>query len=261
MVVGSLSLGGLVGVALSGGFLYLEIGRYATPQVPATLFDERKELAAYTVGLFVGVPLAVTYLLFALWLSTAALLAALVFLLALVGGTELATWLLVRSRYWGSEPSRPFYVLGFRAGVGGIVALAIVAAYLGAPSITLLGTVEALVAAVAAVALQAGGGLLSLRRPASRGRPGGGPGPALVVGAIGYFLLGLGPLGGTTTALGGPLVALLGGALVYTRLRPILGEVPPPSAGGRSAEEPSPPRAYGRTTEPSPEPPRGPSRP
>src|SRR5208283_3550709 len=64
MVVPSLTLGGLVGVALSGGFVYWEVGRYSTPQVPQTLFDERKEVTGYTVGLFVGVPLAVAYILF-----------------------------------------------------------------------------------------------------------------------------------------------------------------------------------------------------
>ena len=59
-----LSLGALVGVGLSGGFVWWEVGRFAVPQVPVSLFDERRELIAYTAGLFVGVPLAVAFLLF-----------------------------------------------------------------------------------------------------------------------------------------------------------------------------------------------------
>ena len=50
MVVASLTLGAVVGVLLSGAFLYWEVGRYAEPQVPVTLFDERKELFAYTTA-------------------------------------------------------------------------------------------------------------------------------------------------------------------------------------------------------------------
>jgi hypothetical protein len=58
VVVASLSLGAVAGVLLSAGFIWVEVGRYATPQVPETLFDERREIFAYTAGLFIGVPLA-----------------------------------------------------------------------------------------------------------------------------------------------------------------------------------------------------------
>jgi hypothetical protein len=245
MVVAALSIGGVVGVALSGGFLYWEVGKYATPQVDVTRFDERKELAAYTVGLFAGVPYAVAYLMFALSLAEGAILGLALFLGLLLGGIEAGTWLLLRSRYWGAEPSRPFYALGFRAGVGGILALALVASYLESPSITVLGVVGVAIAAVAAVALQVAGGLLSPRQSRPTGGPGGGPVPGAVVGGVGFFLLALAPLGGPTTIVGAPLVALAGATLVYLRLRPLLAEIrmgpsPAPGAG--------PARPFGRTT-------------
>jgi hypothetical protein len=108
MVLPSLSIGAAVGVILSAGFVYVEVGRYATPQVPVTLFEERREIFAYTAGLFVGIPFAVVYLLYALAMVNGALPGALLFLGLLVGGTELAQWALLRSAYWGRTASSPF---------------------------------------------------------------------------------------------------------------------------------------------------------
>ncbi len=242
MVVASLSIGGVVGVALSGGFLYWEVGKYATPQVEVTRFDERKELAAYTVGLFAGVPYAVAYLMFAVSLAAGAILGIALFLGLLVGGIEAGTWLLLRSHYWGSDPSRPFYVFGFRAGAGGILALALVASYLAQPDVTLPGVLGVAIAAVAVVVLQVAGALLSPKR--TRPGPAGGPGPGAIVGAVGFFLLALAPLGGTTTVIGAPLVALAGSGLVYVRLRPLLAEVRPQATPAADA---SVDRPFGRT--------------
>jgi len=64
VVVASLSIGAVVGVLLSGGLVYYEVGRFATPQVEETRFNERRAIFAYTGGLFVGVPLAIFLLLF-----------------------------------------------------------------------------------------------------------------------------------------------------------------------------------------------------
>jgi hypothetical protein len=248
----SLSIGALVGVLLSGGFVYAEIGRFATPQVPETLFDERREVFAYTAGLFVGVPLAVAFLFFLTAMGNGAIPGALLFLAGLVGGTEVAQWALLRAHYWGTGESGPFYALGYRAGIGGIFALAIVGQYLAGPSITWDGVTFVLLESGAILALEVAGALLSLPPSASAGRSGGGMLPGAIFEAVGFFVLGIGALSGTGT-LGGEevayaaaLVALLGGVLVYRRLRPLLSVIPAPSTGG-----PPPPRsapaAYGRT--------------
>lgn len=241
-----LSLGALVGVGLSGGFVWWEVGRYATPQVPVTLFDERRELFAYTAGLFVGVPIALAFLLFVLSMGNGALLSALIFLLILVGSTELAQWALLRSRFWGKSESEPFYALGYRAAIGGIVALALVTQYFSGASSTVDGVVLVVLMSVAVVALEVAGALLSLRARPGSGRVGGGAVSGAIFGAVGFFLLGLGPLGGEASAFGGALVALLGAALVYRRLRPILASIPAPGAGPPLAGPDSGP-PYGRT--------------
>lgn len=244
MVVASLSIGGLIGVLLSGGFVYWEVGRFATPQVPVTLFDERKELFAYTAGLFVGVPLAVLFVLYVDSFANGALPGALFFLAALVGGGEAAQWSLLRSRYWGSDAGRPFYALGLRAGVGGILALTVVAAYAGSGAISPLGIAAAALECLAVIALQVAAALLSYRAPALPGREPGGPVSGILVGAVGFFLIGLGPLAGSFGSLGGASVALVGATLAYLRRRPLLNEVEPP------AGPPTPPGEllpYGRT--------------
>jgi hypothetical protein len=252
MVDLSLSIGGLVGVVLSGGFVYAEIGRFATPQVPETLFDERREVFAYTAGLFVGIPLAIAFLFFLDSMANGALPGALIFLAALVGGTEVAQWALLRAHYWGGTGSGPFYALGYRAGIGGIFGLAIVAQYLAGPVLTWDGVTLSVLESVAILTLEVAGALLSLPPSATEGRKGGGPVPGAIFGIVGFFLLGLGALsdvgtlGGEEVAYGAALVALLGGFLVYHRLRPILAAIPAPSAGEAPPPRPAPP-TYGRT--------------
>jgi len=260
MVVASLTLGAVVGVLLSGAFLYVEVGRFATPQVPVTLFDERKEIFAYTAGLFVGIPLAIAFILFELSMGNGALVSALVFLALLTGGDEVAQWALLRTRYWGSEAARPFYVLGYRAAIGGIISLALVSQYLSNPTITVDGTTLVLLESVAVVALQVAGAFLSLPPLTPGERVGGGVVAGALFSAVGFFLLGIGSLGGEATGYVGALVALLGAALVYRRLRPTLGRVPAPSAGPKPPK-PEGPLAYGRTgplaTSSEKKPPRG----
>jgi len=250
MVLASLTLGAIVGVVLSGAFLYFEVGRYAIPQVPVTLFDERKVLFAYTAGLFVGIPLAITFTLFELSMGNGALLGALLFLGLLVGGDEIAQWGLLRTKFWGSEPARPFYALSYRAAIGGIISLAIVSQYLSNPTISVDGTALVVLESIAVVALQVSGSFLSLPAPASSDRTGGSVVAGTLFSIVGFFLLGVGFLGGETTGYVGALVALLGAALVYRRLRPTLGSVPAPSAGPKPLE-PEGPLAYGRTGGPA----------
>ena len=248
----SLSAGAVVGVVLSGGFVYVEIGRFATPQVPETMFDERREVFAYTAGLFVGIPLAIAFLFFLDSMSNGALLGAVLFLAALVAGTEAAQWALLRSHYWGSSDSGPFYALGYRAGIAGIFALAVIAQYLAGVSVTWDGVVLVLVEAVAVLALEVAGALLSLPPSATAGRKGGGPLTGAVFEAVGFFVLGVGALSGVgsaeaeTVTYAAALVALLGGVLVYRRLRPLLSAIPAPSAGAPPPAREAP-TAYGRT--------------
>ena len=251
MVVASLSLGALVGVLLSGGFVWWEVGRYAVPQVPVTLFDERKELFAYTAGLFVGVPLALAAILFFLSMANGALPGALLFLTGLIASTEVAQWALLRTRFWGRSESGPFYALGYRAAIGGIIALAIVAQYLGGTGVSAVGVGLILLDAVAVVALEVAGALLSIRGGPPGSPQRGGPLAGAIFGAFGFFLVGIGPLGGEVTALLGALIALGGAGLVYRRLRPMLSSIPAPGGGGPPAG-PAAPSAYRRTGGPLP---------
>jgi hypothetical protein len=241
-----LSLGALIGVLLSGGFVWWEVGRYATPQVPVSLFDERRELFAYTAGLFVGVPLAIAFVLFFDSMANGALLGAALFLALLVLGTEVAQWALLRTRFWGPGESGPFYALGYRAAIGGIVVLALVTQYFSTASVSADGIALLLVEAAAVVALEVAGALLSVRARPGSGRTGGGPVSGAIFAVVGFFLVALGPLGGEAAAYGGALVALLGAAWVYRRLRPLLAAIPPPSAGPPAAPSTALP-SFGRT--------------
>jgi hypothetical protein len=250
MIQAALSIGALVGVSLSGGFVWWEVGRFATPQVPVTLFDERRELWAYTAGLFVGVPLAVAYILFIDSMANGALPGAVAFLAVLVGGGEVAQRGLLRARYWSRDESSPFYALGYRAAIGGIIALAIVSQYLAGAPPTVGGIILVLLDALAVVGLEVAGALLSLPARPGSGRTGGGPVSGAIFGAVGFFLLGLGPIAGESAAYGGALVALFGAAVVYRRLRPLLATIPPPSAGPPVAPSTLPGR-FARTDRPS----------
>jgi hypothetical protein len=246
MVLPSLSIGAAVGVILSAGFIYVEVGRYATPQVPVTLFDERREIFAYTAGLFVGIPFAVLYLLYALAMANGALPGALLFLALLVGGIELAQWALLRSGYWGRTASAPFYALGYRSSIGGIISLAIVAQYLGGAPIVWDGVLLVLLQSAAVVTLEVTGALFSLPPGGPEGRTGGGPLPAAIFAAVGFFLLGLGPLAGEAGSYGGAGLTLLGSLYLYQRFRLRLALIPPPGVGPPTPL-PGGPIAYGRT--------------
>jgi hypothetical protein len=246
MVVASLTIGAVVGVVFSGAFLYFEVGRYAEPQVPVSLFDERKELFGYTAGLFVGIPMAIAFILFQTSMGAGAIPGALLFLALLVAGDEVAQWALLRTKYWGGDPARPFYALGYRAAIGGIISLAIVAQYLANPTITVDGTALVLLESLAVVALQVAGSFLSLPPITSGEKVGGSVLAGALFSAVGFFLLGVGYLGGEVTGYVGALVALFGAGLVYRRLRHNLASVPAPSAGPKPPE-PEGPLSYGRT--------------
>lgn len=248
MVNGALSLGGVVGVLLSGAFLYFEIGRFAQPQVPRTLFDERRLLFAYTAGLFVGVPIAFALLLLLGAIANGALVSAIVDLILVAGAVEVAQWALVRSRYWGHGSSTPFYAVAFRIGLSAIFILAVVTQALESPTLDWTLLLQGAALSLALLALQAVGALQSLPKSTDyRGATGGTPhGLLLSTAALAFLSFGieLGPLTAAAAAL------LMTGGLIplYRRLRHRLLEraaVPP---GVAEPAEGQPP--FGRTDRP-----------
>jgi hypothetical protein len=246
-----LSIGGLVGVGLSGGFVYWQIGAYAAPQVPRTLFDERKEFFAYTIGLFVGIPLALPLLFYLDALGFGALQAAVIDLLLFVIGTEIAQWVLLRTLYFGTGESGAFYALGFRTGAAGLFALALVTQYFSQPTLSALGIGVVLTQSVAILALEVAAALLSVRGPARLGRLGGSPLSGGLFAGVGLVMIGLGTLSGGSIALVGAALAALIGVWVYQRLRgPVLaGLFPPRSRDDEDDdEEDRAPSPYSRRT-------------
>jgi len=247
-VVDVVTTGAFVGVIASGAFVWLEMGRYAEPQVPRTLFDERKELFAYTAGLFVGVVLALLLLLVEGSLDGGDLVSGILWVAVLVGTIELAQWLLGRSVYFGSDHAIPFYVLGYRAGAAGLLGLAVVAVYLSRPTIAALGLAGSVVEAVALVLLLAAGGIQSTPRGPPDARRPGSLGRAILLEVVGFLLLGFGPLSGDLGVLVAA-VAVAGMSLgLYLTLRDeVLGNVrPPPRPTGPDEGVSPPPGRFGR---------------
>ena len=114
---------------------------------------------------------------------------------------------------------------------------------------TVGGVALAALEAAAVVGLQVAGALLSIRPKPGSGRTSGGPLSGALFSGFGFFLLGLGPLGGEVSAFLAAGIALAGAVLVYRRLRSTLSTISPPSAGPplESAETPE---TYGRTQRP-----------
>ena len=246
MVVNPLWIGGSLGALLSGGFVYWQIGRFAVPQVPRTLFDERKELIAYTVGLFAGIVLSIPFGLFLTSLIGGPLLWAVVGLAGLVGGLEVGQRLLLNSVYFGHGEAGPFYAVGFRAGASAFLVLTLVSLYLGTASFDPVGLAGMLVESGAIVALTVAGSLMSIGVRTPAGTRSGGPLSSGLVSAVGFFFMGF-------AGLYGPLAGLVASAIVlgvagrsFLRLRdPILATIPPP--GGPAVPEGEPRPAFGRT--------------
>jgi hypothetical protein len=246
MVTFSLTIAGALGIVLSGGYLWWEMGRYTTPQVAENRFDERRMIFAYTLGLFVGIVLALPWLLYLQAMANSALLGAFALLAVLVLSTELAQWAIRRTHYWGRGPSFPFYAVGLRAGIGAILILALVGQYLAAPTITWDGLSVVLLQAVAIVALEVTGALLSLPAAAGEGRRrGSGIVSGVLISGIGFFLLGFNAFGGEIVGGVAAGIALIGAIYLYVRLRAILDRIPPPSLVGVPPPTPAGGR-YGR---------------
>jgi len=244
MVDGALSLGGLVGVVLSAAFVYWEVGRYAAPQVPRSLFDERKEFFAYTAGLFLGLPLVFVYLLLTSAVANGALVASAIDIALLAGATELAQWGLGRTVYFGSSEATPFYLLGMRAGVAAILIVGAMAGYLGGAALTIDGLGLVIATSVALLAVQVNGALVSIRTASAGQAPTGGPLSGLAVGFAAFAVLELGSALGTITGIASALLVIGGLISSYRRLRRrVLATIRGPVEERTAAERPR----FGRT--------------
>jgi hypothetical protein len=153
-----LEVGGFVGVILSAGFVYFEIGKFAAPQVPTSRFNESKVLTAYVVGLFVGVPLALVWIFFEVSVAGGNALSALIDVVLLVAAGEVAQTLLLRTHFFGFTPADPFYALAMRAGIGGLLTLGAISEYLAGRA-TPLGIGYAATQSVALVLIQVTAGI------------------------------------------------------------------------------------------------------
>ena len=239
MVAFSISIAAAVGVVLSAVFIMWELGHYATPQVTENRFDERREIFAYTVGLFVGIVLVIPWIFYLIAFSNADLVGVLVFLVILVGITELAQWGISQIEYWGRGPSFPFYAIGLRCGVSGLLITGLFAEYLASPSITWDGLAVLLLQSVALVMLAATTALLSTPALPGSGRTGGGPLSSVIILFVGLFLLGFNAFAGELIGAVAAVIALAGAVFLYLRLRPMLDRIRPPAPAGPAGALPS----------------------
>lgn len=245
LVAGALWVGGSIGVVLSGAFVYWQIGRFAAPQVPASLFDERKLFIAYTGGLFAGIVLSIPFGLFLTSLAEGSLLLALVGLGFMIAGLEVAQWAVLRSAYFGHGEAGPFHALGLRAGISAILVLTLVTLYVGGPGVTAAGVAAVLVESAAIVALVGAGALLSIRIRRVREGPSGGPFSSAIVTGTGLFFLGLGGVYGPAYGAGVATVVMLVAVRTYLRLQEtVLASVAPP--GPPASAEAKGTTAFGR---------------
>jgi hypothetical protein len=226
----ALTVGGVAGILLSGGFVYWQIGRYAAPQVPQSLFDERKLFIAYAVGLFIGAPLTLPFLFYLAALSNGALPIALVDLGLLLAGTELAIYAFLRTRYFGETVSRPFYALAARVSAGGILVVALVTSTATALASSWVSDVLVALQSTAVVTVSAAAGYLAVRLPDRRGLLSGSPAGAALFAVFGYALIGGAEILDPATGAFSASLAVLGAGWVVYRLRdPVLGRIAPPT--------------------------------
>ncbi len=215
-----LEAGGFLGVLLSAGFIYFEIGKFATPQVPTSRFNESKALVAYVVGLFVGIPLALVWIFFEVAVAGASAVSAIIDVVLLVVGGELAQTALLRTHFFGFTPADPFYALTLRAGIGGLLTVGTIAEYLGGGTVTPLGIALAVTQSAALVLIQVAAGLRGLlpvptaysvlrQRLAS-----------LFLQVVLFLLVASGLYYGTLYGLAGAALAIGGASFLYWDARP-----------------------------------------
>jgi hypothetical protein len=220
-----LEVGGFAGILLSAGFVYLELGRFAAPQVPVSRFNESKALAAYVVGLFVGIPLALVWIFFEISLAGGNAISAILDVVLLAVGGELAQTVLLRTHFFGFTTAGPFYVLALRAGVGGLLTVGTIGEYLRG-SVSPLGIAFAAVQSVALVMIQVAAGLRALLPMVTASSVLWQRAVSLFLVLVLFVLTGLGEFYGEIYGLAGAALAIAGAAFLYWDARP--GVLAPP---------------------------------
>lgn len=214
-----LEVGGFLGVILSAGYVYFEVGQFAAPQVPTSRFNESKALAAYVVGLFIGIPLALVWIFFEVSLAGGSAISAILDVVLLAVGGELAQTVLLRTHFFGTGPGGPFYVLAMRAGIGGLLTLGTVAEYLGGP-VSVLGLAVVGAQSIALVLIQVAAGLRALLPVPTASSVIRHRGLSLFLALALFFLVALGEYYGVIYGLAGAGLAILGAAFLYWDARP-----------------------------------------
>ncbi|MGC2290175.1 MAG: hypothetical protein WA688_10030 [Thermoplasmata archaeon] len=214
-----LEVGGFLGVILSAGFVYFEVGKFAAPQVPISRFNESKALMAYVVGLFVGIPLALVWIFFEVSVAGGNAISAIIDVVLLAVAGELAQTAILRTHFFGFTPADPFYVLAMRAGIGGLLTLGTIAEYLGG-HVTPLGIGLAVVQSVALVLIQVTAGLRGLLPVPTASSVIRQRLASLFLQVVLFLLAALGEYYGTYYGLAGAGLAIAGAAYLYWDARP-----------------------------------------
>ncbi|MGI0054932.1 MAG: hypothetical protein ACREBZ_04350 [Thermoplasmata archaeon] len=247
MVEFSLTIAAGVGIIVSALYIMWELGHYATPQVAENRFDERREIFAYTAGLFIGILAVLPFLLFLVSFGNGSLLGTLLFLTLVVLVVEVAQWAIRRTRYWGHDTAFPFYAIGLRCGIAGLLMTGLFAQYLEGPLVTWDGLTVLALDGLAILWLLATTALLSLPADPRVGRRSGGPLPAGAVLFVGFFLVGFNAFAGELIGAVAALLALAVAIYLYAQLRPILDRIRPIPLPSSAATIPS---RFARTDSP-----------
>jgi hypothetical protein len=235
----ALTIAAGVGIILTAVYVMWELGHFTTPSVAENRFDERREIFAYTAGLFIGIVLVVPFLFYLTYFSYGTLYPTLVYLVVVVILAEVAQWAVQRTHYWGHGPSFPFYALGLRAGFAGLLITGLVAQYLQG-SVTIEGATVVGLESLAILWLFVTSALLSLPADPVAGRTGGGPVSGGVILAVGLFLVGFNVFAGPLVGAVAAVIALVGALYLYARLRHLLERIRPmPPGPGSGTKIPS----------------------
>jgi hypothetical protein len=222
-----LEVGGILGIVLSAGFVYFEVGKFAAPQVPTSLFNESKALAAFIVGLFIGVPLVVVWIFFEVSLVGGNAVSALIDVVLLVLGGELAQMAILRTHFFGYTPADPFYALSLRAGMGGLLIVGTMAEYLGG-TVTPLGISVAVAQSVAVLLIEVAAGLRGLLPVPTASSVLRQRLASIFLQLVLFFLAALGEYYGAIYGLVGAALAIAGAAYLYWDARPTVLAPPRP---------------------------------
>jgi hypothetical protein len=234
-----LEVGGFLGVILSAGFVYIEVGKFATPQVPTSRFNESKALVAYVVGLFLGIPLALVWIFFEVSIAGGNAVSALLDVVLLVVGGEIAQTALLRTHFFGFTPADPFYALTMRAGIGGLLTVGTMAEYLSG-SVTPLGIALAVIQSAGLVLVEVTAGLRGLLPVPTASSVLRQRVASLFLQLVLFLLLALGGYYGQLYGLAGAFLAIAGAGFLYWDARPsVLAPARTRPAAGTTPAAPS----------------------